>query len=74
MLLPMACEVLYRLSELVYRLVVVVSVVFLQVDLQVLDQLKQALMAAGTLEVEIQSASANADKKVQSRLRIRGKV
>jgi general secretion pathway protein L len=40
-------------------------------NLQVLDQLKQALSAHG-LEVEIQSAAADAGQRVKSRLRIQG--
>ena len=40
-------------------------------NLQVLDQLKQALSAHG-LEVEIQSAAADAGHRVKSRLRIQG--
>ncbi len=40
-------------------------------DLQVLDQLKQQLGATGQLEVEIQSATSDANQKVQSRLRLR---
>jgi general secretion pathway protein L len=39
-------------------------------DLQMLDQLKQALVDSGGLEVDIQSATADANQKVQSRLRI----
>ena len=39
-------------------------------SLQLLDQLKQALMQPGKLEVEIQSASTGKDQRVQSRLRI----
>ena len=41
-------------------------------DLQLLDQLKQALMQAGSLTVEIQSATTGPDQRVQSRLRIQG--
>jgi len=40
-------------------------------DLQVLDQLKQRLSATGQLEVEIQSATSDANQQVQSRLRLR---
>jgi general secretion pathway protein L len=40
-------------------------------NLQVLDQLKQSLSAHG-LEVEIQSAAADAGQRVKSRLRIQG--
>jgi general secretion pathway protein L len=40
-------------------------------NLQVLDQLKQALSAHG-LEVEIQSAAADSGQRVKSRLRIQG--
>lgn len=39
-------------------------------NLQLLDQLKQALMQPGRLEVEIQSATTGKDQRVQSRLRI----
>ena len=39
-------------------------------NLQLLDQLKQALMQSGRLEVEIQSATTGKDQRVQSRLRI----
>jgi general secretion pathway protein L len=42
-------------------------------NLQLLDQLKQALMESGRLEVEIQSATASKDRRVQSRLRIGAK-
>ena len=42
-------------------------------NLQLLDQLKQALMQSGKLEVEIQSAVAGKDQRVQSRLRIGAK-
>lgn len=41
-------------------------------DLQLLDQLKQALMEKGSLAVEIQSATTGPDQRVQSRLRIQG--
>jgi len=41
-------------------------------NLQLLDQLKQALMEAGRLSVEIQSATTGKDQRVQSRLRIEG--
>ncbi|MCA1805925.1 MAG: type II secretion system protein GspL [Xanthomonadaceae bacterium] len=41
-------------------------------NLQVLDQLKQQLAQAGGLVVEIQSATADADQRVKSRLRIAG--
>jgi general secretion pathway protein L len=41
-------------------------------NLQLLDQLKQALMKAGRLSVEIQSATTGKDQRVQSRLRIEG--
>lgn len=41
-------------------------------DLQLLDQLKQALMQNGSLTVEIQSATTGPDQRVQSRLRIQG--
>ncbi len=39
-------------------------------NLQSLDQLKQALVGSGGLEVEIQSATTGDDQRVQSRLRI----
>jgi general secretion pathway protein L len=39
-------------------------------NLQLLDQLKQALMQPGKLDVEIQSATTGKDQRVQSRLRI----
>ncbi len=42
-------------------------------SLQVLDQLKQSLTGAGGLEVDIQSATAGSDNRVQGRLRIQGK-
>jgi general secretion pathway protein L len=42
-------------------------------NLQLLDQLKQALMQSGRLEVEIQSATTGKDQRVQSRLRIEAK-
>jgi general secretion pathway protein L len=42
-------------------------------NLQLLDQLKQALMQSGRLEVEIQSATTGKDQRVQSRLRIGAK-
>jgi len=42
-------------------------------NLQLLDQLKQALMQPGRLEVEIQSATTGKDQRVQSRLRIGAK-
>jgi general secretion pathway protein L len=41
-------------------------------NLQLLDQLKQALMASGRISVEIQSATTGRDQRVQSRLRIVG--
>ena len=41
-------------------------------NLQLLDQLKQALIATGRLSVEIQSATTGKDQRVQSRLRIAG--
>lgn len=41
-------------------------------DLQLLDKLKQELMQAGSLSVEIQSATTGDDQRVQSRLRIQG--
>jgi general secretion pathway protein L len=41
-------------------------------NLQLLDQLKQALMETGRLAVEIQSATPGPDQRVQSRLRIEG--
>jgi general secretion pathway protein L len=41
-------------------------------NLQLLDQLKQALMESGRLAVEIQSATTGKDQRVQSRLRIVG--
>jgi len=41
-------------------------------NLQSLDQLKQSLAGSGGLEVEIQSATTDADQRVQSRLRIQG--
>jgi general secretion pathway protein L len=42
-------------------------------DLQQLDKLKQSLDAAGGMSVEIQSAAAGKDNRVQGRLRIQGK-
>ncbi|HAJ91956.1 MAG TPA: type II secretion system protein GspL [Gammaproteobacteria bacterium] len=42
-------------------------------NLQLLDQLKQALIQPGRLEVEIQSATTDKDQRVQSRLRIGAK-
>jgi len=39
-------------------------------DLQVLDRLKQRLTGEGGLKVDIQSATAGSDKRVQGRLRI----
>jgi general secretion pathway protein L len=42
-------------------------------NLQLLDQLKQALMQSGRLDVEIQSAATDKDQRVQSRLRIGAK-
>ena len=39
-------------------------------NLQLLDELKQALMKSGRLSVEIQSATTGQDQRVQSRLRI----
>ncbi len=41
-------------------------------NLQLLDELKQTLMANGRLSVEIQSATTGKDQRVQSRLRIEG--
>jgi general secretion pathway protein L len=41
-------------------------------DLQLLDKLKQDLARDGGLAVEIQSATAGSDKRVQGRLRIQG--
>jgi general secretion pathway protein L len=41
-------------------------------NLQLLDQLKQALMEDGRLSVEIQSATTGQDQRVHSRLRIEG--
>ena len=41
-------------------------------NLQLLDELKQALMKSGRLSVEIQSATTGQDQRVQSRLRIQG--
>lgn len=41
-------------------------------NLQLLDQLKQALMESGRLSVEIQSATTGQDQRVNSRLRIAG--
>jgi len=41
-------------------------------NLQLLDQLKQALMQGGRLSVEIQSATTGQDQRVNSRLRIVG--
>jgi general secretion pathway protein L len=41
-------------------------------NLQLLDQLKQALMQNGKLSVEIQTATTGKDQRVQSRLRIVG--
>jgi general secretion pathway protein L len=42
-------------------------------NLQLLDQLKQALMQSGKLDVEIQTAATGKDQRVQSRLRIEAK-
>lgn len=42
-------------------------------DLQQLDQLKQSLVNAGGLDVDIQSATTGKDNRVQGRLRIQGK-
>lgn len=42
-------------------------------NLQLLDQLKQALMQPGKLDVEIQTATTGKDQRVQSRLRIEAK-
>ncbi|MDH3934903.1 MAG: hypothetical protein OEU62_07035, partial [Gammaproteobacteria bacterium] len=39
-------------------------------SLQLLDQLKQALIQPGKLAVEIQTATTGKDQRVQSRLRI----
>lgn len=45
----------------------------LQVEnLQILDQLKQALAASGRMNAEIQSATTQEGQKVQSRIRIQG--
>jgi general secretion pathway protein L len=41
-------------------------------NLQMLDQLKQALTDNGDLKVEIQSATTGADQRVQGRMRIEG--
>ena len=41
-------------------------------NLQLLDELKQALMKSGRLSVEIESATTGQDQRVQSRLRIQG--
>jgi general secretion pathway protein L len=41
-------------------------------NLQLLDELKQALSESGGLSVEIQSATTGKDQRVQSRLRIQG--
>ena len=41
-------------------------------NLQMLDQLKQALTANGDLKVEIQSVTTGADQRVQGRMRIEG--
>jgi hypothetical protein len=41
-------------------------------NLQLLDELKQKLSQGGKLAVDIQSATADADQRVQSRLRIQG--
>lgn len=41
-------------------------------DIQSLDQLKQRLTEAGGLSVDIQSATAGADRRVQGRLRLQG--
>ncbi|WP_158675313.1 type II secretion system protein GspL [Thiohalobacter thiocyanaticus] len=41
-------------------------------DLQSLDKLKQQLAAGGQLQVEIQSATAGGDRRVEGRLRIAG--
>jgi general secretion pathway protein L len=45
----------------------------LQVDnLQILDNLKQALVSSGRMSAEIQSATTEADQKVKSRIRVQG--
>ncbi|MCO6413705.1 MAG: type II secretion system protein GspL [Thiogranum sp.] len=41
-------------------------------NLQILDQLKQALAASGRMNAEIQSATTQEGQKVQSRIRIQG--
>lgn len=41
-------------------------------NLQILDKLKQELVASGRLEAEIQSATTEAGQKVKSRLRVKG--
>lgn len=41
-------------------------------DIQTLDQLKQRLTEAGGLSVDIQSATAGANRRVQGRLRLQG--
>ncbi len=41
-------------------------------DIQTLDKLKQQLTAAGGLSVDIQSATAGANQRVQGRLRLQG--
>ena len=41
-------------------------------DLQSLDRLKQQLAADGRLQVEIQSATAGGERRVEGRLRIAG--
>ena len=41
-------------------------------NLQLLDQLKQALNNTGRLQAEIQSATTEAGQKVKSRLRVQG--
>ena len=45
----------------------------LQVDsLQILDGLKQALVAEGRMQADIQSATSEEGQKVRSRIRIQG--
>lgn len=41
-------------------------------NLQILDKLKQELVASGRLQAEIQSATTEAGQKVKSRLRVKG--
>ncbi|HHJ16024.1 MAG TPA: type II secretion system protein GspL [Gammaproteobacteria bacterium] len=43
-------------------------------NLQLLDKLKQELIAGGNLQAEIQSATTEADQKVKSRMRVQGRA